>query len=133
MADLGTDFAFEPDDDGLLDLDPSFRTVSGRANLVAAVARRLAAPFLFYDSTYGKDLRAELGESLTTARLARLRAAIAAQARRDERVRSAGVTVTFNDATRAMTVRIALTDDDGPFELVLEVTAAAVKLLEVSA
>jgi hypothetical protein len=133
MADLGTDFAFELDDDGLLDLDPSFRTVSGRANLVGALARRFSSPSLFYDALYGKDLRAELGETLTAARLARVRSAVATQAMRDERVLSAGVAVAFNDATRAMTVRIALTDDDGPFELVLEVTAAAVKLLEVSA
>jgi hypothetical protein len=130
MADFGTDFAVTFGPTGVPDIDPSFRLVSGRALLIQAIALRLTTPELFYDPAYGQDLRGWLGEGVTTATLARLRAAVAAEALKDERVRRASATATYSDAARTLRVVLALEDAAGPFELVLAVSQAAGVLIE---
>jgi hypothetical protein len=95
-TDFGTDFATLGGDD----LDPTFRLVTGNEGLRFAAARRFTTSELFYDATYGEDLRGWLGEATTAAGRARMQARLAAQALQDERIRRASARVTYTAATR---------------------------------
>lgn len=131
-TDYGTDFALTFDASGGPDLDPTFRLISGRALLVQALRVRLVTPRggVAFWPELGEDLRAWLGEAVTPAGLARLTTAVASQCLQDERVRRASATATFDAAARALAVRIAVQDDEGPFELVLAVDQARGVVLE---
>lgn len=129
MADpLGSDWL------GLDDLDPNGELVSGKACVAQDLAHRLSTPRggLFYDQSYGKDLRAYMEEGLTPERLAALPGEVSQECEKDERVESATVAVTYNNLTEKLSVKISILTAEGPFELVLEVSALTVDILKVA-
>jgi hypothetical protein len=124
MADLGTDLY------GLADIEPTLREISGRTALVHCCVRRLVTPRggLFYDLEFGLDLRRFLhGQAPAQGTIENQ---IEAQLALDERVYDVTATVEFADDT--MTVTIGLIDAQGPFELVLAVSAVSVELLRAA-
>ncbi len=125
-TDYGTDIACDGSD-----LDPMFPLVTGRRVLTNALARRFATPrgALFYDPSYGLDLREYVNEALAPADVADLQRDIEAQALADERVASCAVALAFNAAARTLAVTLALVDAEGPFRLVLAVDAVTVAVL----
>lgn len=133
MTTLGTDI------DCVSDLDPSFGLVSGNMTLAQAIARRLttARGSLFYDEDYGTDLNQTINDSAGpvgargTSGTFRLRAAIEAEAMKDERVMSAKAEVSLASSD-AFSVRLTLATADGPLELVMSVSEVTADLLEVS-
>lgn len=129
MTDFGTDLYCVDD------IRPTFDLVSGRTGLAQALARRLSTPRggLFYDTTYGLDLRAYLNADLDQGDAFRLEAAAASECERDERVARATAEVTFDQVAETLTIRIDIVPADGEaFRLVLDVTAVTVALLEVA-
>ena len=127
-ADYGNDIGFS------LDLDPLFLLASGPVIVAQALARRFETPrgSLFYDPEYGMDLREFLNESLADSDLLVIQTAVAAEARRDERVNSCSATVTLDRLSQTLTVKLALVLSTGPFTLVMTVDSASVKLAEVA-
>jgi phage baseplate assembly protein W len=125
MSVLGIDLLCHPD------LGASGELVSGRALLGQDLANRFTTPRggLFYAPGYGFDLRALLSETLTDTRLQSLPAEIAAEALKDERINAATVAVSL--AGETLEVLIDLQDAQGPFRLVLAVSALSVALLRV--
>lgn len=125
MADFGTDIA-TPD---AADIDPYFSTVTGWRCLAQAIGRRLTTPrgSLLDDPAYGFDLRTQLNASLTPPQLAALAGVVKREIEADERVESAEVAVTFSAS--ALTVRAVVTTGDGPFRLVLAVSAVTTEIL----
>jgi phage baseplate assembly protein W len=125
MATLGTDISCYPD------LDAAETLVSGRTALAQAIARRLTTGrgSLFYDGNYGTDLRSYLSEGFTSDGPGRVRAAIEAECRKDERVSGVTADVTFNSAAQSLKVSISLDTGEGPFSLTLSVTSLTLDLL----
>ncbi len=133
MADLGVDIALISGDEGL-DLDPYFNTVTGRVALIQSLAQRYEITHgdLWYDEDLGCDLRRWLNADIGVPELFRAQVEAEAEALKDERVQSASALATFDFATSTMTMTLTITDADGEFELVLDVTAFAVKLAEAA-
>jgi len=106
---LGTDI-HTPD----LDLDPLFTLVSEGQMLAEAIARRLFTRrgTLLGDPSYGRDLRALINGD--DADPATIRARVEAEARADERVKTARATVTL--AETVCTVAFSGTSAAGPFQ-----------------
>lgn len=125
MATFGIDIS-TPD---AADLDPYFGTVSGWRALAQAIGRRLITPrgSLIDDAAYGFDVRSRLNGALTPSDLATMAAFVKREAEADERVERADVTVSF--ASGALTVKLILTTGDGPFRLVLAVSAVTTEIL----
>lgn len=93
MADLnhyGTDIGCGP-----AGIDERFSLVEGRQALIEAIARRLETPRggLFDDPTYGLGVTAWVGKRADRAQLFAWGQALAAEARKDDRVRQAKATV----------------------------------------
>jgi hypothetical protein len=126
---LGVDF------DVLSNFPKSMVLVSGRRNLANALARRLQTPAGFLaaafdgDPDYGFDVRSRLNQSDSPAELGALEADIKAEVEKDERVLSAEVAVAFTFATGTLEVEIEVEDGEGPFELVLTVSALSTELV----
>ncbi len=110
------------------DLDGSFALITGKRVVAEAALRRLMTPrgALVGAPNYGLDLRGWVNASYTPAQLGRLQADIAAECEKDERVRSADVTVTADTTTMSLTVQVALDTNDGPFGMTLLVTAVSI-------
>ena len=108
--------------------------VTGPRVLAEAIARRLSTPRggLFYDPTYGLDVRAWLNESLTPQRLFALRHAVEAEVEKDERVLSCSADLTFIAATKSLRLTLSIQTQDGPFALVLGVISLTVSILSIS-
>lgn len=121
MADLGTDIA------GVTDVTPALTVVSGRSNLIQAIARRLITPRggLFYDQSYGYDVRQFLSGNVTST--AAIASGVEEQAEQDERVDQARATVSF--IGDALTITLAIADGAGPFSFVLNITQTTVEIL----
>lgn len=123
-ADLGSDFS------AVTDVDPNLRRVKGRFALAQAIARRLTTPsgLKFYDLNYGFDVRAFVNAPAQQFRVER---GVEIEALKDERVLAADATVTFitEDDPPRLTIGLTLTDDDGPFDLTLNVDELSVELL----
>lgn len=126
MADvIGTDL------DGIEDLSPAMREVSGREALAQAIARRLRTPRggLFYDERYGFDLRQFINEvAPSTGYIA---AGVQAQAEQDERVLRARAQVyQLGEMQERLRVDLTITDRRGiDFRLSLAVTDLTVEIL----
>lgn len=122
MADLGTDISSLPDLD--------FRIQSGYRNLAEAIARRLMTPRggLFYDPTYGLDLRQYLNEAATDEVLYEIETLVAAECEKDPRILEAAVKASVT-RPRTLTLNIELLTDSGPFKLVLAVNDVRVEVL----
>ena len=117
---------------GVEDLDFALTFLEGDAAekraLVQAVTRRYLGPrgSLFYARSYGWDLRTLLADTLPAAVA---ESAIAAEARKDERIRTATATVTDDgDGTRNVTIDVTPVDS-GPFRLTFSLTAEGIALL----
>ncbi len=128
MTDFGSDVSTFPD------LDPSFSTLTGPRVVAEAIARRLSTPrgsLPFYPD-YGIDIRSWVNETITRGKLAQFRRDLEAECVKDERVLTADASLAFNVKTNDMQIAITITTADGPFSLVLGVTAVTVALLTVS-
>lgn len=121
MADLGSDFS------AVTDIDANWSRVAGRKAYVQAIARRYYTPRggLFYAPEYGRSIVALLSAGITPSRE---RAALEAEALKDERTRSA--TVSFELIHTSLRVVIDLVDSDGPFRLVLDPETLSYETLE---
>src|SRR5262245_60329956 len=126
MADFGTDIRC------LFDLDPLFGVVFARENLAQALVHRLTTPrgTLLDDPAYGIDTRAYVSESLTAARLYQLKVDLETELERDERIQTADTTLTPLAGDR-LRLSLVLSTKEGPFTLVLAVSALTVELLQV--
>lgn len=125
-TDYGSDVSTFPD------LDPTFALITGPRVIAEAVARRLMTPRgggLHYDLAYGYDVRSLLNGSFSNAQIAAIGGEIEQEVLKDERVLAASVTMRFTQATGSLLITIALTAADGPFTLVLDVTAVSVSIL----
>jgi phage baseplate assembly protein W len=125
VTDFGVDLSC------VSDIEPSFDLVRGRTALAQALARRLGTPRggLFYDPTYGYDLRAHLNAAIGPLDTFAIGAAVETECERDERVQRTTATVSFNAQTERLRVALVVEDADGPFPLVLEVSAVTVEIL----
>lgn len=112
------------------DLTSTLRRVSGNECVAEAVARRLITPpgALLGSPDYGYDLRQWIGSSHPRP-LGSIEAAIAEEARKDERVLDATASVAFDDATSTMTCTFAILGASGPFTMVLEVGAVTATII----
>lgn len=118
---LGTDL------DGVLDLNPSGREITGAECVAQAVARLIvAAPI-----GEGAGLADAQGESADAAELARMESRYRDLAFTDNRVADANVTCTYDTATRTLSVRVRGECADGPFRLVLSAGDAGVRVEEI--
>ena len=134
MTPLGTDISTPVLDEGLLDLDPTFALCAGRAQLAQAIGRRITTrrgtlAWIGDDPDYGVDVRDYLGSDADAQTASRIAAMVEAEVLRDERVRACQATATVADGTLTLSLRLA--DADGPFRLVLAVSAVTVDLLKV--
>lgn len=118
---------------GLNDLDPSGELVEGPACLAQDLVHRLSTPRggLFYDESYGADLRAYMEEGLTPQRIAAIPSEVSAECEKDERVKSAKVSAAFDFQKETLSILIALLTAVGPFTLVLSVDKLTVELLKL--
>jgi hypothetical protein len=117
--DYGTDVSTYPD------LDDTFAPLSGIAVIAQAIARSLE------DAQHGVDLRQWLNESLEAADIVHLQQTIESQCLKDERLQDASVVVSQPSLYE---LRIAIDvepSQQGPFRLVLKVTAITVEMLSV--
>lgn len=112
------------------DLDDGMTEVSGRLCLGQAIARRLITPRggLIDDENYGFNVTGYLNDDVDAATLALIQAGVEGEAVKDERVISATATVTFLNG--ALTIVLALTDGEGPFTLVLNISDVTVEVLK---
>lgn len=102
---------------------------SRRLSLAQRIARSLMQPAnsLPYWPGYGYDLKAACGSLMRPADIAR---GVQQQAERFEGVERAIVTVTRN-TDGSLSVRCDIEDSDGPFDLVMSASEAAVKLVSL--
>ncbi|AZF88274.1 hypothetical protein [Meiothermus phage MMP17] len=123
MADFGTDLSALP--------DLSFDLKSGRDNLAEALARRLITPpgGLFYDPTYGLNLREYLNDAITDEVRYEIETLVAAECEKDERILAAEATLMDTGMPRTVQLAIALETAEGPFRLILVVDAVSVEVL----
>jgi len=114
------------------DLDPALISVSGDLVVGQAVARRLvtARATLVEDPNYGFDLRRYLNDDLGPADIARITAGVQAEALKDERVLAVVATVTLT--LNILTIGLALTTANGPFDLVIAVSATSATVLGIT-
>ena len=122
--DHGTDFSC------VTDIDAELSTVSGRTCLLQAIARRLITPRggLLGDTEYGYDCRIWIGASHPRS-LGSIASAVAAEARKDERVLQAEATVEFDETLETMTIVFRLSDADGPFDATITISDVTVELI----
>ena len=134
-ATLGTDISTPVSDEGLLDLDPAMRLVSGRAMLAQAIGRRIttrpgALAWIGESASYGLDVRDQVGSDTDARTAFALAAAVQAEVLLDERVRACEVTATVVSGVLSLVLRLA--DADGPFRLTLAISDVTIDLLRVT-
>lgn len=128
MTDLGTELHC------IVDLDEMFTLVTQRTSLIQALARRFITRrgTLVEDETYGFDLREWLGESVGNLELFRLQSGCEEECFKDERVKAATARLTFTEAASRVELELRVTDDAGPFTLVITIDAVTVEVLEAA-
>lgn len=135
-SDLGIDVNMFVDGSGAPDLDPYFGEISGPRAVAQAVALRCYTPradapgFLLGAENDGIFLPDFMQAKLTDQTLFTVRTLVAGEARKDERVETAKVSVTADLATQRMLVDISGTTAEGPFDLTLAISDVTVELLE---
>jgi hypothetical protein len=130
--DFGTDFA------GVEDIDANWTFLGDGNSIVAlthALARRYMTPRggLFYDQSYGLDLRSFISETYNPSTVETM---IAAEARKDERVDDATATIAVTGHGPEKTWRVSIvgqTTSGEAFSLVLAVSSVTVALLNEGA
>jgi len=127
LDDLGTDVALTDD------LATVWGIASGKTNLAMAYYRRLTTPAggLFYDRTYGYDVRELVNADLDEPTLSAARGGIKAQLMLDERTQSVDVDLTFSRTAKALKIAVFAETDAGPFTLVLRATGVTLDVLEI--
>jgi len=128
MADFGTDLSALP--------DLSWTIKGGKNNLAEAIARRLITPLggLFYDPTYGLDLRQYIGETLTDEVRYEIETLVAAECEKDERILSAVATIIeASPQLRSIQIELALETADEPYRLILSISDVTVEVLRADA
>lgn len=125
MVDFGKDFSAIP--------DLSFEQKNGLANLSEAIARRLVTPRggLFYDSSYGFDIRRYLNETWTDAIAYEFTRLVQEEILKDERIVDCEVFVDATNilATRTLQVIVEASYGSADFKLVLDVNDVTVEVL----
>jgi hypothetical protein len=118
----GADFS------GVEDIDFSLSIVTGRVALAQSLARRLRTRtgLLLDDPSYGDDMRQLVGSTIGDDEIIQR---VTAQCLADERVEDVEVIVLRTGNTIDLT--IIIDDGDGPFRMVVAVSASTVELLEV--
>jgi hypothetical protein len=126
MVDFGTDVSTFPV------LDVTFSLTSGQRVVGEQLARRLMTPrgSLPWAPNDGLDLRGMLSAKFTASMLYKWRSQIVGECEKDERVRSADVTITPAVDFLSAVITITVTTADGPFALVLGVDKVTVSLLD---
>lgn len=125
---LGSDFS------GFDDLDPRLTFLEGDANEITACAQAVARRFitprggLFYDQSYGLDLRAFLSDTANPDLVAKQ---ICAEARKEQRVTDCAASITVNGDTWTVVINPSI-DTGRSFTLTLAVSAVTVELLTVA-
>lgn len=121
--DFGTDFA------GVNDIDANWTYQTNGSTVVQeAIARRLICSIggLFYDKTYGYDVRSALADIHDPDLLAR---SIDAEAKKDERVASSLTTILINE-DGSMHASVSITPATGtPFAFTLKIGDSTIALL----
>lgn len=118
-------------EDGVFDLDPTGALDTPLRALAMAILRRFVVRTgdLFYDESYGFDLRGVVGKAMTRGELFRVRSRVASECKKDERVDSAKADLRFDPNENKLFVRISCTSGVGPFTLTLAADALSVDLL----
>ncbi len=124
-VDFGQDVSSYPD------VDAAFSPLTGPRVVAEAAARRLSTPRGIIPSCpdYGFDTRALLNESVTAAKLDQWRRQIVLELEKDERFASVEATLAYDSATMTLRIGLEIETADGPFALVLAVTAVSVAIL----
>jgi hypothetical protein len=136
-TDYGTDVSsFVLNDEGAMDLDPYFAEITGARVIAEAVARRWTSEkgSHFWDPDCGEDVRAYLNARFDPTSITDMEASLAAEAEKDERVARCAVLVTYEQGSKRLRIRGAITPAVGPsFQFVMPVDAvtSAVLGLEV--
>jgi hypothetical protein len=129
MVDFGADVSTYPD------LDPTFGWRSDSSRMLAeAVARRLETPTgrLPYDPEYGLDLRQFLNDDIGARERFVIAARVLAEIEKDERMRSAEVSVHQDVAAQTLTLDIAIQPlDAAEFRLTLGISSVGASVLSV--
>ncbi|WP_437982919.1 hypothetical protein [Sorangium sp. So ce117] len=114
------------------DLTELMELASGPRALAQAVYRRLTTPrgALLDAPDYGYDLRELLSRGMTSADLAAIPGIIRSEVTKDERIFDVTTRVS-RPAPDTLELSVHCTTAEGPFTLVLKVTAETVALLEV--
>lgn len=133
MSDFGSDIStFVLNEFGEADLDPYFREITGLRVIAEAVARRWTSPrgSLFWDLDAGEDVTAYLNAKFDPTRIDYLQAALSAEAQKDERVQGCSVLVVYEQATKRLRIRGAITPSTGEtFQFVLAIDAVTARVL----
>jgi hypothetical protein len=117
------------------DLAFDFSEVDARSR--AAIVEQLVRMYitargsLIDDASWGMDVRLYLNHAMTPRDIIDLQTAMAAQAKRDDRISDAVVTLTYTEGVMRMRGTVILNPVDpslGPFEAVLAITSAEVAL-----
>ena len=113
------------------DLDGSLSDVTGNPLLLEALVRHITSPrgSVIDAPNYGIDVRDYLGDDMTSEELGRLRGAVRAELLADERVLDVTVTTDFNSTTHYLKLGIVGSSAQGPFSMVLLVSAVTVQIL----
>jgi len=129
MADLGTCWSTPTGQD----LSSPAVMASGNRCVAEAILRRWTTNQgdLIDDPNYGRNLIDLLSRPLSPGQLAYEQQQAAAEAKKDERVKSATVTLSLSIAGVLM-IDATLVTANGPFHLVASVSAVSVQLLLVS-
>jgi phage baseplate assembly protein W len=126
MTDFGSDLSC------VSDFTPDFAVATGKRCVAESVARRYITPRgrLIGDPNYGYDLTQFVNDDVGPADLARIEANAAAEAKKDERVQDAEVSISVTSAG-VMIAKVTLETGNGPFVLVLSVTDVNVEILKL--
>ena len=113
------------------DLDDTFTPINSVHAVLDALARRFVTRrgLLWNHPDYGRDLRLYLNGSIDTGLLAQMKSDVEDQAMQDERVDTASASVKFSQSTKTATVSINVASSQGPFSLVLAVSALSVDII----
>jgi len=124
MADLGTSIS----NDG--DFTSQRRVVSGRESLIQALVRRLTTSrgALWYDDEFGTNLCDFINQAIRHAWV--VEQATEEECLKDERVEACTASAELLGSKVTLTLAIEAVDGD-EFELVLDVSAVTVEVLEI--
>lgn len=116
------------------DIDPQARVVTGERVVAEAIARRLMTPRgrLIGYPNYGFDLTQYVNADVSPRDIVGIRNGIAAECVKDDRVLKADASIVLADDS-TFTVTIVLIGTQGPFTLVLGVSAVTVSILDIAA